>query len=110
MDTANERSERRAAWAIHVRKLGNQDRASMSGSVEARLRAVDQLSADGWRLAAKPMPGYRRREAPIRILSMRDASAAIPFIGRRHLVENKRAAGRTKDLADLEELGERPPG
>lgn len=32
----------------------------------------------------------------------------IPFIGRDHFVENKRATGRTKDLADLEELGEAP--
>ena len=33
-------------------------------------------------------------------------SAKIPFMGRRTFVMNKRAAGRTKDLADLEELGE----
>jgi hypothetical protein len=31
---------------------------------------------------------------------------AIPFIGRRALVANKRATGRLKDLADLEALGE----
>ena len=30
----------------------------------------------------------------------------IPFISREHLVQNKRAAARAKDLADLEELGE----
>lgn len=30
----------------------------------------------------------------------------IPFIGRRAFVVNKRAAGRAKDLADLEALGE----
>lgn len=30
----------------------------------------------------------------------------VPFIGRTHLVQNKRASGRTKDLADLEELGD----
>lgn len=30
----------------------------------------------------------------------------VPFLGRRTLVENKRATGRTKDLADLEALGE----
>lgn len=30
----------------------------------------------------------------------------LPFVGRSHFVENKRATGRTKDLADLEELGE----
>ncbi len=32
----------------------------------------------------------------------------IPFIGREALVRNKRATGRTKDLADLEALGEEP--
>jgi hypothetical protein len=32
---------------------------------------------------------------------------AIPFLGRAALVQNKRASGRTKDLADLEALGER---
>ena len=31
---------------------------------------------------------------------------AVPFIGRRALVANKRATGRMKDLADLEALGE----
>lgn len=30
----------------------------------------------------------------------------VNFIGRAELVKNKRAAGRTKDLADLEALGE----
>ena len=30
----------------------------------------------------------------------------VPFLGRRTLVANKRATGRTKDLADLEALGE----
>ena len=32
----------------------------------------------------------------------------IPFIGRRELIRNKRAAGRLKDLADIEALT--PPG
>jgi hypothetical protein len=30
----------------------------------------------------------------------------VPFLGRAALVRNKRASGRTKDLADLEALGE----
>jgi hypothetical protein len=30
----------------------------------------------------------------------------VPFLGRAELVQNKRAAGRAKDLADLEALGE----
>ena len=29
----------------------------------------------------------------------------IPFLGREALIQNKRAAGRTKDLADVEALG-----
>lgn len=34
---------------------------------------------------------------------------AVPFLGRSALVANKRAAGRRKDLSDLEALGELPP-
>lgn len=34
------------------------------------------------------------------------AGRAIPFLGRATLIENKRAAGRLKDLADIEALGE----
>jgi hypothetical protein len=34
---------------------------------------------------------------------------AVPFLGRATLVENKRASGRRRDLADLEALGELPP-
>ena len=42
----------------------------------------------------------RRVEHPVR-------GRMVPFLGRAELITNKRAAGRTKDLADLEELGER---
>ena len=34
------------------------------------------------------------------------AGRQVPFLGREALVANKRAAGRLKDLADLEALGE----
>jgi hypothetical protein len=30
----------------------------------------------------------------------------VPFLGRKSFIMNKRATGRTKDLADLESLGE----
>jgi hypothetical protein len=33
---------------------------------------------------------------------------SVPFIGREALIANKRAAGRPKDLADLDALGELP--
>lgn len=32
----------------------------------------------------------------------------VPVLGRSELVRNKRAVGRTRDLADIEELGEHP--
>jgi len=32
----------------------------------------------------------------------------VPFLGREALIRNKRAAGRLKDLGDLEALGEEP--
>jgi hypothetical protein len=41
-------------------------------------------------------------------VSHRVGALNVPFIGRRELVRNKRAAGRLKDLADLEALGEKP--
>jgi len=75
MDAVDRRSEQRAGWAIHIRSLGTQDSADARGSVEERLRAVAELSADGWRLAGKPLPCYRRREAPIRIVPMRGVLA-----------------------------------
>lgn len=34
------------------------------------------------------------------------ADVVVPFIGRAALIQNKRASGRHKDLADLESLGE----
>jgi hypothetical protein len=42
---------------------------------------------------------------PGRVVAM-IAGLDVPFIGREALVRNKRAAGRAKDLADLEALGE----
>lgn len=32
----------------------------------------------------------------------------LPFIGRREFIKNKRAAGRLKDLADIEAIGDEP--
>jgi hypothetical protein len=36
-------------------------------------------------------------------------SLAVPFLGRRELILNKRATGRTKDLADLERIERSAP-
>jgi hypothetical protein len=33
---------------------------------------------------------------------------SVGYIGKKHFIVNKRAIGRTKDLADIEALGEEP--
>jgi hypothetical protein len=45
-------------------------------------------------------------EQPCR--ARRRGGRPIPFLGRDALIANKRAAGRLKDLADIEALGETP--
>jgi len=76
MDAVDKRSEQRAGRAVQIRSLDTQDPARARGSVGDRLREVDRLSADCWRLAQKPLPDYRRSESPIRILPMGDGAAA----------------------------------
>lgn len=52
------------------------------------------------------LSGLKFGEAwPGRVMRRIDA-LDVPFLGRQDLVRNKRATGRTKDLADLEALGE----
>jgi hypothetical protein len=52
--------------------------------------------------------GVRFPEAWDTRRSHRVGTLEIPFLGREQLIRNKRAAGRLKDLADLEALGEKP--
>ncbi|MBZ5590325.1 MAG: hypothetical protein LAO05_17375 [Acidobacteriia bacterium] len=40
--------------------------------------------------------------------SHRVGTLEIPFLGREHLIRNKRATGRVRDRADLEAMGEKP--
>ena len=52
------------------------------------------------------LSGLNFRQAwPGRVMHRIDA-LDVPFLGREDLIRNKRATGRTKDLADLEALGE----
>lgn len=65
------------------------------GTPPARIDVLSALTglhafADAWR---------DRREQAVRGLM-------VPFLGRAALLQNKRAAGRLKDLADVEALGE----
>ena len=99
-DSFSERAARRRNWGAHIYPLANQpgDDLSKTTTPERRLEMVWELTARMWELTARPRPSYTRATMPVRI---------VPFLGRAELITNKRAAGRTKDLADLEELGER---
>lgn len=50
--------------------------------------------------------GVGFQEAWVGRVTHQVAGLSVPFIGRSELVRNKRAAGRAKDMADLEALGE----
>jgi hypothetical protein len=44
----------------------------MGGTVEQRLAAVAQLTAEAWRLSGRPLPTYTRATMPIVIATLRD--------------------------------------
>jgi hypothetical protein len=68
----------------------------------------------GYRVVRKPLlieilttiDGVDFDEAAAEAVSIPAAGLVIPVIGKHALIKNKRAAGRAKDLADLEALGE----
>lgn len=66
----------------------------------------------GYRMGRKPLlievltkiDGVSFEEASREAVTVQVGSIAVPVIGRRALLANKRAAGRAKDLADVEAL------
>jgi hypothetical protein len=48
----------------------------MGGTVEDRLAAVAQLTAEAWRLSGRPLPTYTRATMPIVIGTLRDVSGS----------------------------------
>lgn len=71
----------------------------------------------GYRLGRKPLlieilttiDGVSFDDAIVDALEVEVGGVSIPVIGRAALLANKRAAGRTKDLADIEALEEPEP-
>jgi hypothetical protein len=91
----------RKDWPIRVYRLGEEPPDDLRATTTAaeRLAMVWELTLDAWELAGREIPNYPREEAPIRI---------VPFLGRETLIQNKKASGRLKDLADLESLEDEP--
>ena len=46
--------------------------ARMGGTLEQRLAAVAELTAEAWRLAGRPLPTYTRATMPVAIASLKD--------------------------------------
>lgn len=69
---------------------------------------VVQLGVPPWRIdlmmTISGVPDFASAWAGRRAFDFQGRS--VPFLGRAELIANKRAAGRTKDLADLDALGE----
>jgi len=85
--------ERRQDYPIRIYELDDQpgENLSASTSAEERLAMVWELTVGAWEVAGLPFPDYSRDQAPV----------SWETLGL-----NKRSAGRLKDLANLEALGE----
>lgn len=79
---------------IRIEDLVQPDRVVQIGLPPRRIDLMTEISGvtfdDAWASRSKQVVG----------------SLEVPFLGRADLVRNKKAAGRRKDLADLEGLGE----
>jgi hypothetical protein len=49
----------------------------MEGSVAERVAAVAALSAEGWRLAGRPLPAYSRSTMPVVITTLWEHSGRL---------------------------------
>lgn len=46
--------------------------ARMGGTVEERLAALAELTAEAWRLSGRPLPTYTRATMPVVVSTLRD--------------------------------------
>jgi hypothetical protein len=59
----------RSSWPIRRYRLGEEpgDDLSDSTTAEERLRMMWPMACEGWALAGRVLPSYRRGEAPTRL-------------------------------------------
>jgi hypothetical protein len=79
---------------VRAEDITNPDRVLQMGVEPIQIHVMSAISGVAWDDA------WKGREVG------RCGSSDLPFIGRREFIMNKRAAGRLKDLADIEALGE----
>lgn len=46
--------------------------ARMGGTLEERVAAVAELTAEAWRLAGRPLPSYSRATMPVVLATLKD--------------------------------------
>ena len=61
----------RRSWPVRKFRLGDDpgDDLSRTTTAEERLAMMWPLAVEAWSLTGRPMPGYRREEAPVERLS-----------------------------------------
>jgi len=70
MADRDERAAERRNWPIRKYRLGEEPSEDLreSTTAEERLQMMWQLAVDAWSLTGRPIPDYRRSEAPVRKL------------------------------------------
>jgi hypothetical protein len=75
--------------ALSIEDLRTPDMVIQIGVAPRRIDILTSIDGVGW------------EEASQQVLLVGIEGLTIPIIGKRHLIENKRASGRPKDLVDL---------
>jgi len=59
----------RSAWPIRRFRLGEEPPDDLAGltTAEERLRMMWRMAREGWALAGRSLPGYKRSEIPSRL-------------------------------------------
>jgi hypothetical protein len=64
----------RSKMTFRVVPLGSAEAgdARMGGTIEERVAAVAELTAEAWRLSGRPLPSYTRDTMPVTVSTLRD--------------------------------------
>ena len=70
-ETVDDRCAQRASWIVRVSRLSDRARDDLSECTtpEQRLEMMWPLAREAWSLSRRPLPEYRRDEAPIRVVA-----------------------------------------
>ncbi len=70
-----ERARSRNAWPVRRASLDDDGRADLCAGTtpEERIAMMDALAREAWQIAGKPLPTYKRENAPIRRTTLADA-------------------------------------